>query len=151
MMRDQRNTRLTRYHNTRPTIRPANQRYPPPPFVFPITPPSTAGLGKVLPSKEEGDSQRDSLLTGAQSPPITPPRRVEDNAPGLNQPSQPRPSQHRRAHSSSTVDAQHDRVHDSDIGAFKVIIDRPGTARRPKTATETGDVPVLEVAIPSYR
>ena len=40
-------------------------------------------------------------------------------------------------------------VRDSDIGAFKVVIERPGTG--PKTIENFEGIPVLEVPIPSYR
>ncbi|KUJ15298.1 ras GEF [Mollisia scopiformis] len=131
----------------RPTIRPANQRYPQPSFVFPITPPSTAGLDALVARNEADDSQRDSLWTPTRSP-ATPAQRDRDQYfPQIKSPTQkPR---HKRAHSYSTVDEQHVPVLDSDAGAFKVVIERPGTG--PKPAETFIGIPTLEVPIPSYK
>ncbi|KAF8863965.1 hypothetical protein BDZ45DRAFT_73247 [Acephala macrosclerotiorum] len=131
----------------RPTIRPANQRYPQPSFVFPITPPSTAGLDALVARNEADDSQRNSLWTPTRSP-ATPAHQDHDQYfPHTKSPSQkPR---HKRAHSYSTVDEQHVPVLDSDAGAFKVVIERPGTG--PKPAEAFVGIPTLEVPIPSYK
>jgi hypothetical protein len=133
-------------------VRPAHQRYPQPPFVFPITPPSTAGLESLIKRNEEEDaSQRGSLWTASRSPPPTPLRRaVDQNFPNSKAGPQPQ-TRHRRAHSYSTVDDHHAPIQDSDSGAFKVVIERPGTEGRPKTAEELSGAPILEVNIPSYR
>lgn len=40
----------------RPAIRPAHMRYPQPNFVFPMTPPSTAGLDALLPETDRRDA-----------------------------------------------------------------------------------------------
>ncbi|KAF4630728.1 hypothetical protein G7Y89_g7410 [Cudoniella acicularis] len=134
----------------RPTIRPANQRYPQPSFVFPITPPSTAGLDALVSQHEEDETQRDSLWTPTRSP-STPAQKPRDQyflpTSTASTPSQlPR---HTRAHSYSTIDEQRETVRDSDVGAFKVVIDRPGTG--PKLQEPFVGVPTLEVPIPSYR
>ncbi|KAH6673208.1 hypothetical protein B0J14DRAFT_482432 [Halenospora varia] len=131
----------------RPTIRPANQRYPQPSFVFPITPPSTAGLDALVLSQQEGDeTQRDSLWTPTRSP-STPAVKARDQYfPTTTTPSHP--PRHKRAYSYSTIDEQH-VVRDSDAGAFKVVIERPGTG--PKTQEPFIGIPTLEVPIPSYR
>jgi hypothetical protein len=138
--------------DNRPTVRPAHQRYPQPPFVFPITPPNTAGLETLIKRNEEEDaSQRGSLWTAARSPPPTPLRRAADQYFSSSKACSQPQTRHRRAHSYSTVDDHHAPIQDSDYGAFKVIIERPGTEGRPKTAEELSDAPVLEVNIPSYR
>lgn len=133
-------------------MRPAHQRYPQPPFVFPVTPPSTAGLESLIKRNEEEDaSQRGSLWTATRSPPPTPLRRAVDQY--FAQPKTgPQPqTRHRRAHSYSTSDDHHAPIQDSDFGAFKVVIERPGTEGRPKTAEEKSGAPVLQVNIPSYK
>ncbi|KAE8452491.1 hypothetical protein EG329_000393 [Mollisiaceae sp. DMI_Dod_QoI] len=131
----------------RPTIRPANQRYPQPSFVFPITPPSTAGLDALIARNEADDSQRDSLWTPTRSPGTPALHDRDQYFPQLKTPTQnPR---HKRAHSYSTVDEQHIPVLDSDAGAFKVVIERPGTG--PKPAELFKGIPTLEVPIPSYK
>ncbi len=133
-------------------MRPAHQRYPQPPFVFPITPPSTAGLESLIKRNEEEDaSQRGSLWTVARSPPPTPLRHAADHYLANSKPGPQPQTRHRRAHSYSTVDDHHAPIQDSDYGAFKVIIERPGTEGRPKTAEELSGAPILEVNIPSYR
>lgn len=132
----------------RPTIRPANQRYPQPSFVFPITPPSTAGLDALVSRNEEQEPQRDSLWTPTHLP-STPSKHARDQYFTSKTPTQP-PRQ-RRAHSYSTVDEQHAPIQNSDTGAFKIVIERPATAGRPKTAKELEEAPMLKVPIPSYR
>jgi hypothetical protein len=47
------------------------------------------------------------------------------------------------------VDEQYAPVRDSDVGAFKVVIERPGIG--PKTAEPFVGIPTLEVPIPSYK
>ncbi|KAG0645362.1 Guanine nucleotide exchange factor LTE1 [Hyphodiscus hymeniophilus] len=127
----------------RPTIRPANQRYPQPSFVFPITPPSTAGLDVLISQIDADESQSDSLWTPTRSP-LTSARQY---FPPTKSPTQV--SRHRRAYSYSTIDEQQVPVYGSDAGAFKVVIERPGTA--PKTAEFPNGIPMLEVPIPSYK
>jgi hypothetical protein len=125
-----------------PTIRPANQRYPQPPFVFPITPPSTAGLDALVSRNEPDETQRDSLWTPTRSP-STPAVHPRDTY--FCQAS-PRPPRHKRAHSYSTLDEQYASIRDSDAGAFKVVIERG-----PKKPDYLTTIPTLEVPIPSYK
>ena len=133
-------------------MRPAHQRYPQPSFVFPITPPGTAGLESLIKRNEEEDaSQRGSLWTAARSPPPTPLRRAVDQYFPNSKTGPQHQTRHRRAHSYSTLDEHHTPIQDSDYGAFKVVIERPGTEGRPKTAEELSGAPVLDVNIPSYR
>lgn len=57
---------------------------------------------------------------------------------------------HKRAYSYSTVDEQHEQHvsgRDSDMGVFKVVIERPV----PKTEAPFKGIPTLEVPIPSYK
>ncbi|KAI9648221.1 Guanine nucleotide exchange factor lte1 [Ciborinia camelliae] len=126
----------------RPSIRPANQRYAQPSFVFPTTPPDTAGPDAAAFRREEDLSQRESLWSRSKS------------ASSLTQRIQcvaPTKIRRERAHSYSTVDDQHAPVTDKDVGAFKVIIERPGTG----TATQKLDffrgTPALDINIPSYK
>ncbi|KAH9220036.1 hypothetical protein DL95DRAFT_330386 [Leptodontidium sp. 2 PMI_412] len=131
----------------RPTIRPSNQRYPQPSFVFPITPPSTAGLDALV-ARNDGaveDDQRDSLWTPSRSPTTT----VNGNQAYFPGPSNAPKSRHQRAQSESKAEEQQLPVLDSDVGAFKVVIERPGTG--PKPAEEFVGIPTLEVPIPSYK
>ncbi|KAF7938936.1 uncharacterized protein EAE98_001273 [Botrytis deweyae] len=128
----------------RPSIRPANQRYPQPSFVFPTTPPDTAGPDAVAFRREEDDlSHRESLWSPSKSAASSLNQRIQGTGPI-------KPGRG-RAHSYSTVDDQHAPVTDKDAGAFKVIIERPGTA----TATQKLDffqgIPALDVNIPSYK
>lgn len=127
-----------------PTVRPANQRYPQPSFVFPITPPSTAGLDALMSRTDTDETQRDSFWTPSRSP--TTPYTSDGFFSNFNrEASGPR---HRRAHSYSTIDEQKVSVRDSDAGAFRVVIERPGAG--PKDEPFVG-IPTLEVPIPSYR
>ncbi|CAL3963265.1 unnamed protein product [Diplocarpon coronariae] len=127
----------------RPTIRPSNQRYPQPSFVFPpITPPSTAGLEVLVAPNDTGDpSRRDSSWSLSWSPSSPAPQ-------GRGTSRTPHPD-HRRAQSASNAEEQHLTVRSSDAGAFRVVIERPGTARKRPEAL--GGIPTLEVPIPSYR
>ncbi|KAN0090356.1 hypothetical protein V8E51_018935 [Hyaloscypha variabilis] len=132
----------------RPTIRPANQRYPQPSFVFPVTPPSTAGLDALVAHNEEADeTPQDSLWTPTRSPSSTalPPR--DHYFPQFKTTAQK--SRHQRAYSYSTIDEQQGSVRDSDVGAFRVVIERPGTGS--KTLENFDGIPTLEVPIPSYK
>ncbi|CAG8960643.1 hypothetical protein HYFRA_00013521 [Hymenoscyphus fraxineus] len=127
-----------------PTIRPANQRYPQPSFVFPMTPPSTAGLDVLLSQQESDETPRDSLWTPSLA---TSDAAVRDSSFPLGRP----PSQfprHKRAFSYSTIDERHAHVRDSDAGAFKIVIERPGG---PKAKEPLVGTPTIEVPIPSYK
>ncbi|KAI0381634.1 ras GEF [Hypomontagnella monticulosa] len=136
----------------RPTIRPANQRYPQPNFVFPITPPSTAGLDSLA-RKKTGPDETSELLSGQWTP-----------TPGADSPSpgvvrkkayfdlkKPK-NRNRRAMSDSTV---HDTsiAQEGDAGVFKVIISKPNDAPRSKTLEDIGrdQGPFLQVSIPSWK
>ncbi|KAH8820003.1 hypothetical protein F5884DRAFT_658671 [Xylogone sp. PMI_703] len=132
----------------RPTIRPAHQRYPPPSFVFPVTPPSTAGLDALVSrdSSEEARQNDDSFTATPSS--STAKRPGAERPPLVRTPSQfPR---HRRALSESTVDGGQHPIDVSETGDFKVIIERP-RPRGLSTSEHNGAVPTLEVPIPSYR
>ncbi|KAF3766272.1 hypothetical protein M406DRAFT_257023 [Cryphonectria parasitica EP155] len=139
----------------RPTVRPAHERHQAPSFVFPMTPPQTAGLG----SKGNEQSRRPDLLDVGKSHdlewtlsqgPATP----------TNQPLQTlllsdRSGQtpaHRRAMSDSTIqDASVAR--ESDAGGFKIVITKPGNESRSKTLEDIDprDPPFLEILIPSWK
>ncbi|KAK2016338.1 RasGEF domain-containing protein [Colletotrichum eremochloae] len=138
----------------RPTIRPANQRYPQPNFVFPITPPGTAGLDAL--TEKQGDtggseihlSQWDtrppSPATAASPPTGSSSRNLSDHV--------SRPSQHRRAHSDSTV---HDGAtsRNSEAEGFKIVISKPGDEKRAKTTEDLDatDTPLLDIEIPNWK
>ncbi|KAH7347206.1 RasGEF domain-containing protein [Plectosphaerella cucumerina] len=129
----------------KPSIRPANQRYPQPSFVFPMTPPGTAGLDnladKASPPKMEGASDlNQSVWTPAPSTPAT---GRQTQFPGHAR----RPTGHRRALSDSTTRDE------SDQGGFKVVITKPGDEKRPKTMEDLGasHMPLLDVDIPNPR
>lgn len=56
---------------------------------------------------------------------------------------------HTRSQSFSTIDEHHLSGRDSDVGAFRVVIDRPGTG--PKMLESFNGIPALSVPIPSYK
>ncbi|KZL83181.1 hypothetical protein CI238_04551 [Colletotrichum incanum] len=132
----------------RPTIRPANQRYPQPSFVFPITPPGTAGLDALTEKQREKDGSEIHLSHWAATPPspatAASSRYFPDHA--------PRPSQHRRAHSDSTA---HDGAtsRNSEAEGFKVIISKPGVEKRAKTTEDLDapQIPMLDIEIPNWK
>ncbi|KAG4035080.1 hypothetical protein MFRU_002g04270 [Monilinia fructicola] len=126
----------------RPSIRPANQRYPQPSFVFPTTPPDTAGPDARAFRSEEDLSHGDSIWSPLKSASSLA-QRIQDAAPIK--------SGRGRAHSCSTVDDQHAHVTDKDAGAFKVIIERPGTGNAAQKLDFFQGTPALDVSIPSYR
>lgn len=117
--------------------------------MFPVTPPSTAGLDALVP-RGAGDAenqQHDSVFTPTPTP-STPSRHPGERYAAAQTPSQlPR---HRRALSESTADGQHHPIDIADSGDFKVVIERPGAAGASKSAYD-GGVPTIEVPIPSYR
>ncbi|KAK1986354.1 RasGEF domain-containing protein [Colletotrichum cereale] len=138
----------------RPTIRPANQRYPQPSFVFPITPPGTAGLDAL--AEKLGDNGGSEIRLGQwnTTPPspataATPPtesssRKVSNHA--------PRPSQHRRAHSDSTIhDAATSR--NSEVEGSKIVISKPGDEKRARTTEDLDapEIPLLDIEIPNWK
>ncbi|KAL1842429.1 hypothetical protein VTJ49DRAFT_5277 [Mycothermus thermophilus] len=134
----------------RPTVRPAHQRYPQPNFVFPMTPPNTAGLEANAPEHRLGVDARPSLGHLPPSyPPSTAPSLAQD-APGQKQ-IRIRHHRHRRAMSDSTI-PDTSIARKSERGSFKVVITQPGEDQRPRTVEMDGDrPPVLEVAIPTWR
>jgi len=135
-------------HSCSPTIRPANQRYPQPSFVFPITPPSTAGLDALVSRNEGEETPRDSLWTPTRSPSTLAAQAREQYFPPSHD--TPERSRQKRAYSYSTIDEQHVPVRDSDAGAFKIVIERPGTGPKGNPEPFVG-IPTLEVPIPSYK
>ncbi|KXJ96451.1 hypothetical protein Micbo1qcDRAFT_199264 [Microdochium bolleyi] len=133
----------------RPTIRPANQRYPQPKFVFPISPPTTAGLEpKALPKHIREDAsalEGSQLTTFSETPsPGVPLRKAYfEHRASLH----PR---HRRAMSDSTIQ-ESSVAHEGDTGAFKVIISKPQEELRSKTAEDIDADGYLQVSIPSWK
>lgn len=132
----------------RPSVRPPNQRYPQPNFVFPATPPGTAGLEAFAHGKQTGDGA--SELTSTRLTPLT-----DGSSPGLamrkayfESRRSSRPGAHRRAMSDSTVC-------DGDTGAFKIVISQPRDERRSKTdediISDSDGKPLLNVSIPSWK
>lgn len=140
---------------SRPTVRPAHQRYPQPHFVFPMTPPQTAGLGATTSEKEKRENALDiSQLRGSQWAP--------SQAPSTRT-SQPLQSfflddwrssiaGHRRALSDSTIQGSI-AARESDPGAFKIVVTQPGEDHRPKTVEDIDarNPPHLEISIPSWK
>ncbi|KAJ9150007.1 Ras GEF [Pleurostoma richardsiae] len=136
----------------RPTVRPANQRYPQPHFVFPITPPGTAGLDGLATVKttrgiEDLGQTNGTQWTPSQAP-STPIDQLQAPPNGIRL-----PTGHRRAVSDSTIrDASVAR--ESEPGAFKIVITQPGEETRLRTVEDRIDPassPLLEVAIPSWK
>ncbi|KAF4126377.1 RasGEFN [Geosmithia morbida] len=130
----------------RPTVRPAQQRYPQPNFTFPATPPATASLENA---KANLDAGSELWSPTTQDPPqIVAPAETLDSV--ARQPT----LIHRRALSDSTV-PDTSSVFDSAPGGFKVVISKPGnaTARRPRSAEDppTNALPHLDISIPSWR
>ncbi|KAK4175893.1 putative guanine nucleotide exchange factor LTE1, partial [Triangularia setosa] len=134
----------------RPTVRPANQRYPQPPFVFPMTPPGTAGL-EPLPSDRRRDHDDNIQGRPGTRPPLapsTPSLTRQDSGEKHVQIRQ----RHRRAMSDSTVQ-ETSVARESEPGGFKIVITQPGENERPRTVEDLDmtRTPLLEVAIPSWR
>lgn len=127
------------YELPRPIVRPAHHFYQQPNFQFPTRPSTKNGSEALLSENVEDDDQRDSIWT-YQSRGTNPRRDHTSILP---------PLQHARAHSYSTIDDH--AVQDWDVGAFKVVIDRPSADGRPKTSGTHSSFPTLEVPIPSYR
>ncbi|KAJ1338639.1 GDP/GTP exchange factor [Microdochium nivale] len=134
----------------RPTVRPANQRYPQPTFVFPVSPPGTAGFEpKVLAQhvREDASALGSQLTAFSETPsPGVPLRKAYfEHRTSL------RPG-HRRAMSDSTIQ-ESSMAHEGDTGAFKVIISKPQDELKSKTAE---DIDVhghgyLQIAFPSWK
>ncbi|KAK4098211.1 hypothetical protein N658DRAFT_432369 [Parathielavia hyrcaniae] len=136
----------------RPTVRPAHQRYPQPNFVFPMTPPSTAGLEAMA------SDQRMARGAHAQLPlrewtPSHPPSSSHSAGRETSAEKQIKIRQrHRRAMSDSTI-PDTSVARESEPGGFKVVITKPGDDQRPSTVDEMNRdrPPLLKVAIPSWR
>ncbi|KAI1156553.1 hypothetical protein F4825DRAFT_261620 [Nemania diffusa] len=137
----------------RPAIRPDNQRYPQPPVVFPITPPSTAGLEALTPRKtrqvEIGGSSSSqwtpALMTDPPSPNGIPKSAYFD----FRSPA----TRHRRAVSDSTMQDVTTGPEATDAGVFKVVISKPQNEAKSQTVEDlhSGTGPFLQVAIPSWK
>lgn len=133
----------------RPTVRPPHQRYPQPQFVFPMTPPGTAGLDSLAKEtfREEDNSMLfpESQLTSAHlsSTPRTTYLSERNAFPRFR---------HRRAMSDSTL-PDTSIARESDIGGFKIVITQPGEEQRPKTVEDMDPTrpPLLEISIPSWK
>ncbi len=132
----------------RPSVRPANQRYPQPPFVFPVTPPSTAGLDTL--TNIRGIGEETSEFLSSRLTPLTDTPLTDTPSPGLAVRKayleSRRSTRHRRAMSDSTVQ-------EGDTGAFKVIISKPQEESRSKTVEDLhpDGRPLLQVSIPSWK
>lgn len=139
----------------RPTVRPARERHPQPNFVFPITPPQTAGLGSAAnkidverrPAALDVGRLHDSHWPPSQGP-STPNQPLQSFL--LNERNSIRP-QLRRAVSDSTIRGGSSIARESDAGGFKIVITKPGDEHRPKTVEDidSKQVPLIEISIPS--
>ncbi|KAF4948673.1 hypothetical protein FSARC_13680 [Fusarium sarcochroum] len=136
----------------RPTVRLAYQRCPQPQFVFPVTPPSTAGLDALPHNKQIQDET--SELHISQWTPTPDPTPYDGNRNYFDHDSQYplRPVKHRRALSDSTVH-EVSAVKDSEPGAFKIVISKPAEEYRPRTMEDfdSNSDPLLDITIPSWR
>lgn len=134
-------------------MRAAHERHQQPNFVFPMTPPHTAGLS----SKGNEQSRRPVLADVSRSHdsqwtlspgPATPTNQPLQTLLLRDRHSQ-RPSL-RRALSDSTI---HDPsiARESDAGNFKIVITKPGDDGRPRTLEDVDlrNPPFLEILIPS--
>ncbi|TPX08881.1 uncharacterized protein E0L32_009699 [Thyridium curvatum] len=135
----------------RPSVRPANQRYPQPHFVFPMTPPSTAGLDKLTTEETKAGEEldRNQLHSGQWTPSLIP------STPNTTRKAflpEGRQGGHRRAISDSTI-PDTSVARESDIGGFKIVITQPGDDQRPKTVEDIDPTNglLLDVAIPSWK
>ncbi|KAK4122758.1 hypothetical protein N657DRAFT_575445 [Parathielavia appendiculata] len=134
----------------RPTVRPAHQRYPQPNFVFPMTPPSTAGLEAIASDQRMGAHAQVPLREWTPSHPPSSSHSAGREASAEKQ-IKIRQRQ-RRAMSDSTI-PDTSVARESEPGGFKVVITKPGEEQRPRTVDEMDSdrPPLLEVAIPSWR
>ncbi|KAI1495630.1 hypothetical protein F5X99DRAFT_425870 [Biscogniauxia marginata] len=137
----------------RPSVRPANQRYPQPPFVFPITPPGTAGLDPLAHSEGRGDEMSElhgsrftpTPLTDSSSLEMARKRAYFDYKTGST-------NRHRRAMSDSTIQDV-SLAQEEEAGAFKVVISKPQDGTKAKTAEDVNPDPntLLQISIPSWK
>ena len=132
----------------RPTVRPAHQRPPQPHFVFPVTPPSTAGLDALVAEKKQKEESNDNSFSHLWE--STPAPSLDSELTPMSG-IQPQPRR-RRALSDSTV-RETNVVREMGDGAFKVVISKPADEPRPRTMEDidTAGPPILDVAIPSWR
>ncbi|GAB1313541.1 Guanine nucleotide exchange factor lte1 [Madurella fahalii] len=136
----------------RPTVRPAHQRYPQPPFVFPMTPPSTAGLEFLDPDQRRDPGASSQLHSRQCSPSHLPSTSSSLGRGSLGEKQIKIRQRHRRAMSDSTV-PDTSVARESEPGGFKVVITQPGEEQRPRTVEEmdSSRPPLLEVTIPSWK
>ncbi|KAF7550544.1 hypothetical protein G7Z17_g5630 [Cylindrodendrum hubeiense] len=134
----------------RPTIRPANQRCPQPQFVFPITPPSTAGLDPLKYDRSIEDQGSELHISQWSSTPEASPF-VTGQTFFSDPQDSARAVKHRRALSDSTV--HETTAKDSESGDFKIVISKPGDDHRPRTMEDIDPnaVPLLDINIPTWR
>ncbi|KAI9158608.1 Guanine nucleotide exchange factor LTE1 [Paramyrothecium foliicola] len=132
----------------RPSIRPAQQKGPQSNFVFPLTPPGTAGLDVF--SKTSADIDDGSELLWTPTPGTSPLPREGYRFP--ESPDQARPTNHRRAVSDTTI-RESNAAKDTDTGALKVVISKPMDEARPRTMEDVdlAHPPTLDINIPSWR
>ncbi|KAH7159699.1 hypothetical protein B0J13DRAFT_580917 [Dactylonectria estremocensis] len=133
----------------RPTVRPANQRCPQPQFVFPVTPPSTAGLDPLNHDRSIEDQGSELHISQWSSTADASP--FNGHAFFSDPQDTGRPAKHRRALSDSTV--HENAAKDPDTGDFKIVISKPGDDHRPRTMEDLDPnaVPLLDINIPSWR
>ncbi|KAH8677812.1 hypothetical protein BX600DRAFT_376739 [Xylariales sp. PMI_506] len=138
----------------RPTVRPANQRYPQPQFVFPAAPPAAASLDVLgIPkstAEDASEGHSTQLLPSPLSGPLAPTQtKTPFRADSTAVTPQTRP---RRAMSDSTI-RETSGAQDSEADVFKVVITKP--VEEPKSKT-TEDIdpssgPFLQISIPSWK
>ncbi|KAK8025530.1 RasGEF domain-containing protein [Apiospora arundinis] len=136
----------------RPTVRPANQRYPQPTFVFPpVTPPSTAGpdaLAVAPDLSRQSSSNLSNQPTPLSGPPSPPMIRHPMGLRNLD-----KQAHHRRAVSDTTLpDVSQSR--EDEAGGFKVVITKPQDEQRARTTEDIDEPlpsPMLQISIPSWK
>ncbi|KAK3387546.1 hypothetical protein B0H63DRAFT_159669 [Podospora didyma] len=136
----------------RPTIRPANQRYPQPHFVFPMTPPGTASLDALSPDKRHEVEDSTHFQDSQWAPGHVPSTPTSPRHEHLGDKLIKGRVRHRRALSDSTV-PETSIARESEPGGFKIVITHPGDEQRPKTVEDldASRSPLLEISIPSWR
>ncbi|KAF2969459.1 hypothetical protein GQX73_g4155 [Xylaria multiplex] len=137
----------------RPIIRPDNQRYPQPPVVFPITPPSTAGLDALTPQKTQYVSIGDLNSSQWTPTPMTDPPSPTGMLKNAYFDSRRATTRHRRAVSDSTAQDVTTGSEANGAGVFKVVISKPQNEVKSKTVEDldSGHGPFLQVSIPSWK
>ncbi|KAI1630792.1 hypothetical protein F4809DRAFT_236676 [Biscogniauxia mediterranea] len=137
----------------RPSVRPANQRYPQPHFVFPITPPSTAGLDPLAHSDDKDDESSDIHGSRFIPTPLTDASTLEMARQTVYFDYKSAPSnRHRRAMSDSTIQDV-SMAQEEEAGAFKVVISKSQDEAKAKTAEDIDTDPnnFLQISIPSWK